>query len=52
MKLTPNDLPEPAVGEVTIEVKTVGLNFADIFAIWRCNYGRYSIWSLHDAFEY
>ena len=34
MKLTPNDLPEPAAGEVTIEVKTVGLNFADIFAIW------------------
>ena len=34
MKLTPNDLPEPNAGEVTIEVKAVGLNFADIFAIW------------------
>jgi len=34
MKLTSSNLPEPAAGEVTIDVKTVGLNFADVFAIW------------------
>jgi len=27
-------LPEPEAHEVTIEVKSVGLNFADVFAIW------------------
>ncbi|MCB0662402.1 MAG: zinc-binding dehydrogenase [Saprospiraceae bacterium] len=28
------DLPDPGPGEVQIAVKSVGLNFADIFAIW------------------
>ncbi|MEZ5057037.1 MAG: medium chain dehydrogenase/reductase family protein [Saprospiraceae bacterium] len=28
------DLPDPKEGEVQIAVKAVGLNFADIFAIW------------------
>lgn len=27
-------LPEPAAHEVTIAIKAIGLNFADIFAIW------------------
>lgn len=34
MKLTTNTLSEPSTGEVTIAIKTVGLNFADVFAIW------------------
>lgn len=33
MKLMKEDLPEPEQDEVTIEVKTIGLNFADIFSI-------------------
>lgn len=28
------DLPNPQAGEVTVAVKAIGLNFADIFAIW------------------
>lgn len=34
MKLVEEQLPDPAPGEVTVEVKAIGLNFADIFAIW------------------
>jgi NADPH:quinone reductase-like Zn-dependent oxidoreductase len=33
MKLLEQDLSEPGRDEVTIEVKTIGLNFADIFSI-------------------
>ncbi len=33
MKLIEQDLPEPAGNEVTVEVKCIGLNFADIFSI-------------------
>ncbi len=33
MKLLEQDLPEPAKDELTIEVKSIGLNFADIFSI-------------------
>ena len=28
------ELPEPGPDEVTVAVKAIGLNFADIFAIW------------------
>ena len=34
MDLVEEELADPAPGEVTIEVKAIGLNFADIFAIW------------------
>jgi len=34
IKLSSSNLQEPAAHEVCIEVKTVGLNFADVFAIW------------------
>ena len=34
LKLITENLPEPAANEVTIEVKAIGLNFADVFAIW------------------
>ena len=34
MKATEETLPLPEPGEITVEVKSIGLNFADIFAIW------------------
>ncbi|NBC06570.1 MAG: zinc-binding dehydrogenase [Bacteroidetes bacterium] len=34
LKATEEDLPPPAAGEVTVAVRAIGLNFADIFAIW------------------
>jgi len=34
LKLVEENLSSPAAGEVTIEVKSIGFNFADIFAIW------------------
>ncbi len=34
LELTTEDLPMPAIGEVQVEVRAIGLNFADIFAIW------------------
>jgi len=34
MKVETDTLPEPAENEVSVEVKAIGLNFADIFAIW------------------
>ncbi len=34
LKLAEETLPAPAPGEAAIEVKAIGLNFADIFAIW------------------
>lgn len=34
LQLKPVDLPDPEPEEVQITVKSVGLNFADIFAIW------------------
>ena len=33
LKLIEENLPEPNENEVTIEVKAIGLNFADLFAI-------------------
>jgi alcohol dehydrogenase len=33
MKLLEQDLPEPGKDEITVEVKSIGLNFADIFSI-------------------
>jgi alcohol dehydrogenase len=33
LNLTEEELPEPAENEVTVEVKAIGLNFADLFAI-------------------
>ena len=33
IKLVEEDLPEPANDEVTVEVKSIGLNFADLFTI-------------------
>lgn len=33
LKLTDDNLPEPNENEVTVEVKAIGLNFADLFAI-------------------
>lgn len=33
LKLIEEELPEPAENEVIVEVKTIGLNFADLFAI-------------------
>ena len=34
MQLREFNLPEPAAGEVQVAVRAVGLNFADLFAIW------------------
>ena len=34
MKLVTSELPEPSADEMTIEVKAIGLNFADIFAMF------------------
>lgn len=34
MKIIPETLSEPTADEVMVEVKAIGLNFADIFAIW------------------
>ena len=34
LKIREENLIDPAENEVTIEVKTIGLNFADLFAIW------------------
>jgi len=34
IKLVKENLSDPAPDEVTVEVKAIGLNFADIFAIW------------------
>lgn len=34
LKQISETLPDPGPGEVTVEVKAIGLNFADIFAIW------------------
>lgn len=34
LKIVEHDLPEPAAHEVTIAVKSIGFNFADLFAIW------------------
>lgn len=34
MQLVKEELPLPGPGAVTVEVEAVGLNFADIFAIW------------------
>jgi len=34
LKIITENLPEPAADEVTVEVKAIGLNFADVFAIW------------------
>ena len=33
LKLQTEDLGKPKAGEVTVQVKAVGLNFADIFAM-------------------
>ena len=33
LKLIEENLPEPGTNEVTVEVKSIGLNFADLFAI-------------------
>lgn len=34
MQIREFDLPAPAPGEVRVAVKAIGLNFADVFAIW------------------
>lgn len=34
LQLVEENLPDPQPNEVTVEVKAIGLNFADIFAIW------------------
>jgi alcohol dehydrogenase len=34
LKLVDRPLPPPAPGEVSIAVRAIGLNFADVFAIW------------------
>lgn len=34
LKLITEELPPPQAGEVSIAVKSIGLNFADLFAIW------------------
>ena len=34
LQLIEENLPDPNDNEVTIEVKAIGLNFADVFAIW------------------
>jgi NADPH:quinone reductase-like Zn-dependent oxidoreductase len=34
LKIVTEELPAPAPGEVTVEVESIGLNFADITVIW------------------
>jgi len=34
LKLVDKPLPPPAPGEVSVAVRAIGLNFADVFAIW------------------
>ena len=34
LKIITESLPDPSPDEVTVEVKAIGLNFADVFAIW------------------
>lgn len=34
LTLVEHELPSPAADEVTVELKSIGLNFADIFAMW------------------
>lgn len=34
LKKTKSELPPPAANEVQIAIKAIGLNFADVFAIW------------------
>lgn len=34
LRIVEENLPDPIADEVTVEVKSIGLNFADIFAIW------------------
>ncbi len=34
LKIITESLPDPTADEVTVEIKAIGLNFADIFAIW------------------
>ncbi|MFK7933569.1 MAG: alcohol dehydrogenase catalytic domain-containing protein, partial [Saprospiraceae bacterium] len=34
LKIVHENLSDPAADEVTVQVKAIGLNFADIFAIW------------------
>ena len=34
LKIITEDLSNPSADEVTVEVKAIGLNFADVFAIW------------------
>ena len=34
LRIVEEPLPEPKDNEVTVEVKSIGLNFADLFAIW------------------
>ena len=34
MRMITENLPAPKVNEVTVQVKSIGLNFADIFCIW------------------
>lgn len=34
LQARPVELPPPAAGEVSVAVRAIGLNFADIFAIW------------------
>jgi len=34
LKLVKETLADPAAHEVTIAIKAIGLNFADVFAIW------------------
>lgn len=34
LKLVTEDLPDPKPNEVRVAIKAIGLNFADIFAIW------------------
>ena len=34
LKIITEELPDPSADEVTVEVRAIGLNFADVFAIW------------------
>ena len=34
LQLVESELAAPASGEITIQVRSIGFNFADIFAIW------------------
>ena len=34
IQLVESELSDPSAGEITIQVKSIGFNFADIFAIW------------------